>query len=170
MIKPELYHKTVDILYQAYFNDTLMHTNCCACAVGNIVSANCGYGIPVKSSEEQKATWVGAPYPSNDGWARVFVTNVFGGAIQRALPAQYTGLAKFQIDATGYTWRQLAKIEYAFEMADQGSNDEDWMFNGLVAVLEVLKEIHQVTDEDLIQSNNNRFRDHYQKKLSAVLQ
>lgn len=42
MKRPELYQKTVDILVKAYFDDTLQHGNCYACAVGNIIAGNCG--------------------------------------------------------------------------------------------------------------------------------
>src|SRR5688572_25079170 len=37
-----LYHKTVDILVQAYFDDTLVSGHQCGCAVGNLVAANMG--------------------------------------------------------------------------------------------------------------------------------
>jgi hypothetical protein len=39
MIKEPLYHKTIGILVDAYFDDTLQHGNCSACAVGNLVAA-----------------------------------------------------------------------------------------------------------------------------------
>ncbi len=41
MKNKSLYDKTVSILVDAYMNDTLQHGNCFACAVGNIVAANC---------------------------------------------------------------------------------------------------------------------------------
>ena len=60
---------------------------------------------------------------------------------------------KRHIDASGYSWRELAKIEAAFEsMAeyDDGDNDiniDQSMFNGLMAVVDVLAEIHEISLE-----------------------
>lgn len=165
MLKPELYKKTVDILYEAYFKDTLEHNNCCACAVGNMVAAGCGYPKIVAPHSSSKRVWAGIPYPAKEGWATVFMTesNILK-PFQKIVSDNYWGLAKEQIDSTGYSLVELSSIEYAFEMADRGRNEEDYMFNGLVAVLEVLKEIHEVTDEDA-EVNTTRFRAHYKKKL-----
>lgn len=169
MIREQLYHKTVKILYDAYMNDTLEHGNCCACAVGNLVYTACEYDKLQSPGFGYKRVWGDIPYPSHDGWATVFLTEAnVNSPYQKINPENYDGLAKEQIDSTGYTWQELAKIEYAFETADKGNNDEDYMFNGLVAVLEVLKEIHQVTDEDLLTTNTNRFREHYKRSVAAV--
>lgn len=147
MIRESLYHKTSDVLYQAYFKDELKHGDCSACAVGNICKA------------------AGASNQVRMLWKYVFVTetNLFLGQHQWINEDRYSGVPKKVIDATGYTWQELAKIEYAFETAPKGNNDEDWMFNGLVAVLDVLKEIHEVTDEPH-QSNLSRFELHYKTK------
>ena len=152
MIKPELYKKTVDILYQAYFNDELEHGNCAACAVGNICAGN---GIPRHHPDLRQEI-------NNASWRFKFMTRLGQQRVKETAPAS----AMKVIRATGYTWRQLARIEYAFETAWTGYSKEDHMFNGLVAVLEVLKEIHQVTDADEI--NNERFESHY-KTRSKVL-
>lgn len=59
----------------------------------------------------------------------------------------YKGLAKKQIDATGYRWQDLARIEFAFETAYvggfyDGPEAEQGMYAGLMAVVDVLAEIH----------------------------
>lgn len=147
MIREQLYKKTVDILFDAYFKGTLEHSDCNACAVGNIVAANCDEYVTQNRGF---------------GWPRVFttVTNSDGSHQQIITPDNYDGEAKRQIEVTGYSWKQLAKIELAFETADKGTSDEDYMFNGLVDVLEVLKEIHQVEDEPA-QTSKTRFENHY---------
>lgn len=147
MIKPELYKKTVDILFDAYFNDELRHGECSACAVGNICKGN---GVPVYNHLMYNAY-------NNAAWRNVFSTSDSWGQIVDE--HFYVGEAKRVIDATGYTWQELAKIEYAFESAPKGNSEEDWMFNGLVAVLEVLKQIHQVEDNE---PEVTRFKNHYQ--------
>ncbi len=136
MTNKELFKKTVNILVDAYRNDTLRHSSCCACAVGNIVASACSYTY--KNVGEY-----GLMYADNyASWMHVFVT--IRGEVQYIDPNSYEGEAKKQIDSTGYPWEDLAKIEYAFEMAPQGQSDDDWMLNGLLAVYDVLCEIHEV--------------------------
>lgn len=162
MNRPELYKKTVDILYDAYFNDTLHHTRCSACAVGNIVVANMGY----KPAPGESHFWI-----NKEGnliqteWYHVFVTNWRNGH-QRLNPKNYEGDAKQQIDATGYKWEELAAIEKAFESTRTYDDDKEiCMFNGLVAVLEVLKQIHEVEDNE---PEVTRFKNHYVDKVSKL--
>jgi hypothetical protein len=57
---------------------------------------------------------------------------------------EYIDEAKFEIDSTGYSVKDLAKIEFAFETAQKGNTEDDWMFNGLMAVIDVLAEIHNI--------------------------
>ena len=137
MIKEQLYNKTVDILVQAYFNDTLIHGNCASCAVGNIVAHNMGY-----TYTSDKKFWE----CSIPNWYDVF------RAYQK-----YEGKAKKQIDSTGYTWQELAKVEKAFESAGKGNSGDDYMFNGLMAVIDVLDIIHENTDEKATTETKKRF-------------
>lgn len=168
MINEPLYKKTVDILYQAYFNDTLEHGNCYACAVGNIVAGNCGYEF------KQARNYCDQPLGVHTGCGNLFWNkdNYFNdNATYYALnfgsdDNEPTLAADDQIKSSGYSLFQLHLIEKAFESVTAVNEglpkytDEE-MFNGLVAVLEVLKEIHQVTDDDLITTNHKRFSDHY---------
>jgi len=171
----ELYNKTVDILYQAYFNDTLEHGNCCACAVGNIIAANMGktfervFDTVASTRPRERWAWVGEKYPgeiSRDfpdlrverGWGSVFYTNDEGR--QRFYIGKYFGKAAEQIDSTGYQVKELARIEKAFETVGGSQSPEDRMFDGLVAVLETLKKIHEIDDnEDIIQKFSQHRKD-----------
>lgn len=137
MKNKELFEKTVNILVNAYQKNTLQHGQCSACAVGNIVAHNMGYVF-----YEIFPVWVkGSPY-----WADVFITALGG---QTIYPEKYIDESKKQIDSTGYTWQELAKIEYAFEMSSKGNNNDDWMFNGLLAVYDVLCKIHEVSKDEV---------------------
>ncbi len=149
MKRQELYEKTVDILVQAYFNDTLRHGDCAACAVGNLINARKKF-----STEERKKLNALGGY-EREGWSEVFCT--YNRTQQEIIPFNYKGLAKKQIDLTGYTYNQLAKIEKAFETADAGKSDEDWMFNGLMAVIDVLDKIHKNTDTNVTENSKNKF-------------
>lgn len=68
----------------------------------------------------------------------------------------YEREAKAQIDATGYNWRELARIEKAYEMATKiwfidypsclpDAIDAD-QYNGLVTVFRVLCEIEGIAN------------------------
>ncbi len=134
---------TMDVLVKAYFNDSLKHGACDACAVGNIIHS-CS---PFSQEDRHDLMY------HNSGWVKVFCTrSTLSKKEQTIFPDQYIGVAKSQIDSTGYTWQELARIEKAFEEADTDidleANDdqrEEFMFNGLMAVLEVLADIHQVS-------------------------
>lgn len=143
MIREKLYNKTVDILVQAYFNDTLKHNDCAMCAVGNIIAGN---GI----RRELDWTKYNSKEVNNRQWQFVFI----GG---KHYPSEYKGNAKIAIDATGYTWQELSKIELAFERCEIGGSEENWMFNGLMSVIEVLDEIHQNTDDTITTQSKNKF-------------
>lgn len=158
MNRPELYKKTVDILYQAYFNDTLEHGCCSKCAVGNLCLA----------AGAKPADGCFIPEGSAACWKSAFHTDADTKNQELNLIAYHANLrgCKTVIDATGYKLMELVAIEYAFESAPKGVCGEDYMFNGLVAVLEVLKKIHEITDDSLVEANQKRFADHH-KKLTA---
>lgn len=151
--RSELYQETVDVLYNAYFAGELKHSSCRTCAVGNIcVKASNITGI------------------SNHSWRWRFMTGKTGfqmlntGRFYKSF--LYLAMADRLIEATGYRTDELAKIEYAFEIANKGKSDEDWMFNGLVDVLEILKEIHQV-EEDV--DSLPKFENHYKTLTNKLL-
>jgi len=156
MLKESLYHKTVDILYQAYFNDKLEHGHPCACAIGNLVAANTGIA-PVTVNDVSLfntgtafdgSQWYWLLKPENVGIKKIIINNEVG---------------EQQIKSTGYSMKEILEIERAFEGADGGDTDEDFKFNGLVAVLETLKEIHQVENND---TELCRFKKHYVTKAA----
>lgn len=136
MKNKKLYDKTVKILVNAYLNNTLVHGNCHACAVGNIIAAN----LDIKYDQNLK--WVGQQV----AWSRVFVTLSYKIA-QVKRPWALNGSAQEQIKATGYSWPELACLEYAFERAPMGKTTEERVFNGLMAVVEVLSQIHEMDEQ-----------------------
>ena len=130
MKRKELFQKTTKILVDAFLNDKLTAGSCSACAVGNI----CG---------------------GNSAWSDLFYTAP--GKKQhfnsRSLGRDYVMKV---INSTGYHYKELMKIEYAFEantdidslsysLEDKKDILED-QFNGLMAVIDVLMEIHECKD------------------------
>jgi hypothetical protein len=146
------FNHTVDVLVKAYLNETLEHGVCTACAVGNIIADSIG----------AKPTRGGINWKRNGTeiipvWGKVFQSIAPGN--QRVTADAYKGWEKKQIDTTGYTWQELAKIEYAFELHNSGiylDDDPEFqddyslviinqaMFNGLMAVVDVLADIHGI--------------------------
>jgi len=132
MKNEKLYHETVDILANAYMNNTLVHGTCAACAVGNIIAARQGMQV-IKNSETTfmwaKATIEEGITLGSPKWQSVFVTKTKEtsgrGRILRAHLDlnNYYGMAKKQIDATGYEPIQLAYMEKRFEQANSPFND-----------------------------------------------
>jgi len=157
-----LYNKTVGILVDAYFNDTLQHGNCHACAVGNLVAANCGYKFVPNRDEErnhvERIIWHNH-IPEWPDVHSVFLRRVYipGTNSQRLRPELFKGRAKLQIESTGYTFLETAAIEKAFENVPFLGNEEDYMFNGLMAVIDALDKIHENTDATTTQKTKNKF-------------
>lgn len=135
MKNPELFHKTISILVKAYQNETLRHGNCRACAVGNLVKANFPY----------------CDMNTSFGWPSVFCTDGFG---QYKNMNSYKGAAKEQIDSTGYSVKELALIESAFEGVEEPCeaneyNSDQHQFDGLMSVVDALMIIHEANEEEV---------------------
>lgn len=145
MEREELYHKTVDALLDAYNAGELAHSNCECCAVGNICK------------EASKLTNI-----NNAMWGNLFYTNSYGTQIMPEFLTddseqlkKWREDAKKLIEATGYSMIELMRIEYAFETSIQKTPEgqthwlykerlKEGQFIGLCAVLDVLKDIHEV--------------------------
>lgn len=133
------FNHSVNVLVKAYLNNTLEHGNCHACAVGNLIADANGISfVKYISRYSHVLRWNNINTPS---WSSVFYTNHYNQTIELD---EYKGFAKLEIDSTGYSVIELAKIEYAFESAPIGKSEDDYMFNGLMACVEVLAEIHNI--------------------------
>lgn len=119
------FEKTVDILVKAYLNDTLEHGNCAACAVGNIVVSVHGYQYYSQSPLTGLKVDEIITY---DNWYSVLTGH-----------ESYRG--RKEIEKTGYSFKEIRRIEAAFE---RSRDLPDRMFNGLMAVVNVLADIHGV--------------------------
>lgn len=137
------FHETVGILVKAYLNDELEHMTCSACACGNIVANALG----TKPARNKVSSPVIHDNNSFDDGTYPHWYNVVVGH-----PDDTAALD--QISKTGYTAAEIIAIEKAFETApgrprDAGhykgtSTDPVWMFNGLMAVCDVLADIHKI--------------------------
>lgn len=126
------FENSVNVLVKAYFSGFLEAMSCEACAVGNLVADAKGYTYK-NMYNFFGPEWAEAPAVWSD---------VIG--IEMCM-VEYKGLAKDQIDSTGYTPKQLQKIEIAFMLkAKTVSNPEHDNFDGLMAVVDVLADIHGI--------------------------
>lgn len=137
-----LWNKTVDILVKAYLGDTLTHGDCSACAVGNMICANL-YNSDFKIWNNKFTL----NYNDLEGnWSDLFLTDGLTQHVYES-EAQNETIVE-QVASTGYLWQDLAKIEFAFETAPQGNNSDEWIFNGLMSVIDTLMQIHEANDTE----------------------
>lgn len=120
-MKTATFENSVDVLVKAYFNDTLQHGNCSACAVGNLISD--AMQIPMTQDANGLLRWVDVKW----SW----------------FTSSRSPLAIRQRAAIGYSDEEVRRIENAFEFA-KGNSSDQYMFNGLLAVVEVLADIHGI--------------------------
>lgn len=138
MERKELYERSVNILVDAYMNNTLQHGTACACAVGNLIAASMERCIKKVSLGFM---WVG----THPHWYEHLYVR----------PSEQ-GL--YEIKSTGYTSSEILDIERAFEMVLPCRNDDVWNFHGLCAVIDQLDIIHKNTDHTLTTQSKARFQ------------
>lgn len=128
------FNHSVNVLVNAYLNDTLKHEDCSACVVGNLCGGSTLWKFLFMTYNGEQKAYLDTPQKElflESILAHHFVTSE-EELLQRAIKV---------CESTGYTVDELAKIEYAFETCSQVG---DKMFNGLMAVVDVLADIHKI--------------------------
>jgi len=143
MNRPQLFERSVDVLVEAYFNDTLRHGDDCACAVGNLVAAEL-HG----ASTEADSILEWPNHSDGKGWYDSMTDYKYEEReVEIAEPLDYDN-------------DEIVAIEDAFELAwfDEDLNENaDKRFEGLMNVLDVLFYIHDVEDQSVREASRNRF-------------
>jgi len=124
MTNQKKFEHSVNVLLKALLNNTLVHGRCKACAVGNLIAASLGINI----------------YLEEHDWPK-WRTNLYTGHEWLHPEFDEIETANFFYRSVGYTQDQIYKIEHAFEAAPMY---DDWVLNGLMAVVDVLAEIHEI--------------------------
>lgn len=134
------FKNAVDALVYSFFNDTLAKMSCASCAVGNMVAWSHGYK---KQNISDSCAIIGTYFSSYD-WTEA-VWNGYEDDDEILV-----------ISKTGYSAKELYRVEEAFEHAteisylDYHSHSKSVImqdqYNGLMAVLEVLCEIEGIED------------------------
>lgn len=174
MNREERFHRSVNVLATAYREGTLEAEDCKVCAIGNLCAdaLNLKIGITEYGGHQcyQWQNQEGVEYEDAGSW----MSPLFAYRNDDELHCYDEGLR--QMRATGYTIQEIHIIEHAFEYAcgtvrgdmnEDGSFIEDFdyasrpedvteeaiQYAGLVAVYEVLCEIHEVPVVDQVEPN-----------------
>lgn len=141
------FDNTVQILVKAFLEGTLRKGSCAACAVGNICAAALGVGVDMPDLPLTRHGWL----DSEDGpmWHHLFMSTSPTFQTRSFEQDDFdtdevaVRMGIEQIGETGYTIAQLADVERAFESAHIKYNEEA-EFAGLMAVVDVLADIHGI--------------------------
>lgn len=154
MLREKLYNKSVSILVDAYMNDTLEKKDCWKCAIGNLIAGNNHFTI-VNGTQFMGSMWINKKGEEVvPMWDEIHCIGIMD------VPEKDWKNSKEafkQILSTGYTPHETCKIEKAFEESELGETDDEIMFNGLMAVIDVLDEIHENKDEVVTAESKKKF-------------
>jgi len=149
MTNQKKFEHSVNVLLKAFLNNTLEHGSCHACAIGNLLKTNWWLRFFVTENERninfrqlkhKEGYFI---YKSiGNGATNPFMYKPISEASEEVI--KQIKEAKCAIDNSGYSITELQMIEFAFETANKGKSNDDYMFNGLMAVVDVLAEIHQI--------------------------
>lgn len=146
----ELTHRDrlVDILRQAYMDDTLVAGKGCECGLGNIIYAMAkDADADEETSKYLSGAWTKAFYtvPRDNDMARLLaVMGAIGIYRQDASRMQVMPLdepnkhAMTALTITHLPVKVLLDLEWEFETNQIGDTKDEKMFNGLVACIDVL--------------------------------
>ena len=141
MTEQEKFDRAVNILVQAFLNDTLEHGSCTRCAVGNLVAA-CAY----PGAREAPGKARGLDYVLPNGQVKRADWFIMRNGSALWLSPDERRIAEEQRAALGYSWQQIEDIEQAFEKT---SHNEHAMYDGMMAVVTELSLIHGVDLEQV---------------------
>ena len=149
MKNQELFHKTVGILVKAYQQETLIHGLCHACAVGNLIAANCGVKPNTNKEISRDPVWIS----NSSDFIRPSWTDKLSWGI---IHDRSNKKAIEEILSTGYSINEVAMIERAFENVNSGKSsgfDNDG-FQGLMSVVDALMLIHKANESEVLEAKS----------------
>lgn len=146
---------SVNLLVSAFLKDELKHGSCEACAVANILRPVCtAKGIPFNRWANMFVTVGGVQYEAANDGEVIYVGFSGNRKVITTLESPNTNTHLKVLNemreltkSSPYTKKELMLIERSFETAPRGNSEDDWMFNGLMAVVEVLADIHNISLE-----------------------
>lgn len=135
---------TVQVLVQAYLNETLEKDNCQACAVGVLIAHAAG-AVYVRKPNDYNGDLHLEAQPRIVDWLGAICTSEdCDQDLDKQVYLNQPNI-KAAFDSTGYSFEQLARIEYTFvsnDGDDPMASDAERQYVGLMAVVDVLADIH----------------------------
>jgi hypothetical protein len=148
MTNQEHFNRSVLVLVKAFFEGILAATECAACACGNLVAAANNYSII--DTKAEGLIWLDASGEEVQMCWQDLVWHFRHGHHVSPIDAEF---AMAQIMPTGYSAKQFAEIEEAFmdgacpyspTCPSQRLDEVTANFNGLMALVDKLADIHKV--------------------------
>lgn len=153
--------KAIDIFLDAINEGTLAKGNCCACAVGNLVA----HGMNGKISRLENSFNCNV---KNNEWYNLFLTYVSSGQQDIRKENLDSPAVIACIEATEFTWEELAKIEHAFETNTKiyyanyycytREKIREDQINGLAAVIKVMETFDNIESDLYVNEFKNRVK------------
>lgn len=173
MNRIDLYYKTIDTLREAWEANEVSHAKVAQCPIGLMCAPylkEMGIDNPLWTSKFITTVNDGKAWYAEPGERIVtsrFIFTSFSIRPYNTLPSDMQDEEKVMelIARTGYTQRELADLEHAFEAApgyNEGMNavgnmaNKQWLYDGMVAFVDKLGEIHMV-DTEITSSSKAKF-------------
>ena len=145
MKNKELFERTVNVLVNAYLNNTLKNSDCAACAVGNLILASNGTKPII--DENGDLEWDFSVQFGHEG------VSWYGVVHHNEKPNKSLD----DTNKTGYTWSQLTLIENSFERPKGRTfleSKEERMYLSLMSVIDCLMNIHEANEIEVLQAKS----------------
>ena len=141
----ERVQKAIDIFLDSLNSNTLINGTCTACAVGNLIAAECGIKLSVRDGFVTADNYYFmTPYgPVHFAtWNNLFITGEFGQTKNDLSSYSLEHQLQIQalIDTTGFTIDELAEIEHTFETVARHQG----VIHALEAVVKVMMKFDEV--------------------------
>jgi hypothetical protein len=190
MNRPDRFWRSIDVLATAYLEGSFRPYECNACGVGNLIAADLDGASTDTSvklwpshSGSEFGNWPEAKCAMFDrAWdftsAISLIDSEPAGLIEtnplhsKLLPVSQYSVTEVRPElATNllYTNAELLRIETALLEKTEVVPTDDELFEGLMAVVDVLFEIHDVEDEDLRSQAKSAFEGRDYDTVDAVL-
>lgn len=155
-----IYFRSIDLISANYKINRIVHGDCRKCPTAILLkAASAKTNIPVQRWSNLFCTITRVDDVQEQIFATknsIIVFHDLGFFTQKKSP-EIRQQAEELIAAGDYTLDELAKIENAFETAPYGDSDEEYLFNGIMAVIDALDEIHENNDLSITKEVKERF-------------
>lgn len=141
----KFYDHLVDVLRDAYMKDELRAGQACGCAVGNIVKAAfISKGYPESMASSAASSWMTFFTCSTSIGEERLMSVIRTDGVHTQFRRSKVSDPNAILEHTGLPEEVLMDIEWAFETNQVGNSTDEMMFNGLMAVIEVLDKYFEI--------------------------